>query len=579
MIRTRIFNILLLCLFATEAGAFFTPEPDAAAASLGLGNKTVYDEGLGRVTTFDTVKYICPDGDNANDGLSPDSPKKTPYSTDGGVTTGGMDGMTSLPGNSVIAFCRGGKFTQNTFPKTVLLNTTDENRLIFRDYLKPGGSRIMPKILINAAAYGNAFLRLEDSSTAEAEEGVLIENLEFAAVNPAIGSTQVGTVVWIYNDADHVRLKNVYMHDMASGVVLNDSADVTNKYADAQMDDLVFTPETTENLGTIVKASGWGAGIKPGFAIVVTNSVSNNKSFRVQSIDYPSNTIYVTRGGDWTIAAESNTVGVMVTINYADGENSDIQIADSKFENIAAAGVFGGLWDNSYTRNSEFINNGFGALTADHHVYISHSHYTDVTGNKFIEVGSYNGLQCAATALVVHGDNKYLTIADNFFDQTPTNSQAGCWAISADGGYTDSRWEQFDYLVIDNNYVRNAGWPAIGCQGCTNTTISNNTIECNKSATACSGISVPIKEPTVNDSVTENVTITGNTVKGYHASQESNTALFGIKAQAGANTAGTITVTNNDVSGWYSCIKPALNTGGTATIMGNTTDCPNDNQP
>jgi len=550
---TRFYNFLILFLVSNSAFAY-SVFPDMDSIALGMGDKLGYT----------TVRYACPDGDNANNGLSPSTPKKTLWGT--GALFEGIGTATS----TIYALCRGGTWAVAPGGSVANESATKEIPIVIRDYQKPGGGLAAPHIILNATTTTDAFFKSLSGGGANSKEGITLKNLEISSTNAMLGN-----FLWIANDVDYVTVDNVYVHDMRVGITSgNQSSSAPSRFLNTAMDDLTFTPASGGNLATIQRASAFPAGILKGDSFVVSGTASN-KAFRVDSINYGTNTIYVSDSPAWAVVSETTPAGAVVSDYFGDGLNSGLRVTNSKFENLSAAGIYGQFNDLAYARDNEFRNNGFATATAEHHAYINDSRYADFSDNKFFEMGPYSGTgKCGAVAFVGHGETEFITIQRNYVYQSTNTTAAGCYAIVFDSGYASAQVEHHDNLTITGNYVTNFGYVGIGCQACTNSTISNNVLRCNVSSGACMGISVPTRGPAeavaVGDSITSDVTISGNTIIAEGSNIKNNTATFGIKAQAGTGTAGAFEISNNKISGWYECIKVPVNTGGTATLTGNT---------
>lgn len=144
----------------------------------------------------------CVPGNDANDGLSP----QTPWRTYAQARTR----FASLaPGDSV-AFCRGGAFDAQSGGAWVNSSCLADQRCVVRDYDPPGSTGNLPRPILHVAAGGNAF-DLADGGNADHEEGYIIMHLDLRGSGSGQG-------VFAYNDVDDVLLCDLSIDSFDLGV-------------------------------------------------------------------------------------------------------------------------------------------------------------------------------------------------------------------------------------------------------------------------------------------------------------------------------------------------------------------------
>jgi hypothetical protein len=553
MIIHKYFLLLLLALISVPTLAY-NPEPDAISIKLGAGDTSDYT----------AVRYACDMGPTSpftgND-TTGDGSLSNPYQSWVKARTG----MGSVPAGTAVALCRGGTFTAPSAYSLVNPNSRAENPLVFRDYMPlTSNNRAAPKIALTSAA--EHFLKIEDSGTADADEGYAIINLEIIGVNAGTQNAIKG-----YNDSDHVTIDNCYIHNLSMpfGIDNTSGNGVTERYAITQMDDLVFAsvpggPDTiTRTVGT------WGANIKRGDGIVVTLSNSNNKTYRVKERVSPT-VLSISEGKTWEVTDESNTEGVMVQVLATDKLNSNWEIKNSLFTNLGA-GIYSSLNEGSFHDNI-IDSSGFIRAGLDHSLYLATSANFHVYNNVMMNNSFHTGI-CKAAVFVMHGKMSGGLIEDNVIYNRSDTVDDTCYGIAFDTGYTEL--EYFTDFIVRRNTLMNVGSVGIGCNACVNVEISDNYIASarNNSGGASNGIAVPDRafNGAYGNPKSSNILITGNVIKGFGASALSNASSSGIKVSSTTETEGTFTVSNNVVDGFYSCIKTSGSSGATLTVTGNTT--------
>ncbi len=143
----------------------------------------------------------CIAGDNANLGTSPASPKRTPPSN-----------LSLQPGDRML-FARGGSWTNAGI--TIGSNQTPTNPAVIEAYT-PGWcvqscTALMPKL---KASPGSTIISFSNGGVnAVHKDGLTIRNLELYSDPASPGRAGIS----VYNDANHVLIENVHVHDLDYG--------------------------------------------------------------------------------------------------------------------------------------------------------------------------------------------------------------------------------------------------------------------------------------------------------------------------------------------------------------------------
>ncbi|MCO6431170.1 MAG: right-handed parallel beta-helix repeat-containing protein [Deltaproteobacteria bacterium] len=204
-----------------------------------------------------------------------------------------------------------------------------------------------------------------------------------------------------------------------------------------------------------------------------------------------------------------------------DGLNERIKVQGCTITNNRSQG-FLGSGNGVEVKYNTFDNNGFGRINLDHNLYWGKagnnipSNNGVIACNTLVRSTVISG-KCQGAHLVVHGEHNDLLIEGNIITESPGVAAANCWGIAADGGYSANTatgytgYEVFRRLIIRGNTVANVGNIAIGCQGCVDSVIENNSI-INYQGFGVTGIAVPNKAPNNIDEPVSNITIRNNSV-------------------------------------------------------------------
>jgi hypothetical protein len=542
---------MVVPVYAGMAG--YNPEPDVISIRLGVGNTTDYT----------AVRYVCDIGDGnpltGND-TTGDGSLANPYRTWGKAFTG----MDTAAAGTAIALCRGGTFLVTSSPNFFNLNSRAENPLTFRDYMPlTGSSRAAPKLVLAATA--TFLVSLQDSGTADSDEGYAFINLDVSGIN-VDGQNGIRG----FNDVDHVTIDNCYLHHL----VMPFSAEVGNnapsvRYEDEIINDLTFT-SVPDGPDTITRATGtWGADIKRGDGIQVTLSNDNNKIYRVH--ERVSDTVLsISVGKSWEVTNEVETSGVTVKILKTDGMNSNWEIKHTLITHMAT-GIYSSLNEGSFHDNV-VDSSGYRRPTLDHSLYMGSSKNFHVYNNIFSNNNISDGL-CKAAVFVMHGVLSGGLIEDNLIYNRSDKVADTCWGIVFDTGY--AAYEAFTDFIVRRNTLINVGSVGIGCNACVNVEISDNYIASNRAdvSGAANGIRIPDRDfnGDFGNPLSSNILITGNIIEGYGVTASGNSNSSGIKVFSSAETEGTFTVSDNIIDNFYTCISATGSSGATLTVTGNTT--------
>lgn len=164
-------------------------------------NRTVAD-----IPSAGNTYYVCDTGGNdLNDGLSPQTPFKT---FDKAVSTFN----SKLQAGEQILFCRGGLFTTTTAtPRWINPRCKANLPCVVSDYFTADTEKLSRPVIQAGVAGGNIF-RLEDSGTADHEEGYLFKDLILK------GNSKSGSAVFLYNDITDLTIDNVVIDGFGIGV-------------------------------------------------------------------------------------------------------------------------------------------------------------------------------------------------------------------------------------------------------------------------------------------------------------------------------------------------------------------------
>jgi len=169
-----------------------------------------------------TNYYICDDGDDANDGLSEETPWKT--------FNRGISQFNEMGAGDAVLFCRGGIFNvATTGPRIFNRNCSVEEPCIISDYYNYQTQVEDQRPYIKSMHTGDLF-DFEDGGNADHDEGYLIENLIISGLGP-----NEGKAFLFYNDVDDVLLSNLTISGFKVGVhvagsnAANEGSDMLNE--------------------------------------------------------------------------------------------------------------------------------------------------------------------------------------------------------------------------------------------------------------------------------------------------------------------------------------------------------------
>lgn len=197
-------------------------------------------------------------------------------------------------------------------------------------------------------------------------------------------------------------------------------------------------------------------------------------------------------------------------------------VRNSILQRTRAAGLLSACPDSLY-ENNILSRNGVNDSTRSHNVYLDGPSgstdfvVTHVTLRANWILNSDNDVagNCRTTAIVVHNQQQYMTIADNLVMEETFSNSNFCAGISVSVG--NAELEGFADVVIQGNTVVN--YPgAISVEICQRCVISNNYIYGPASDFLSRGIAVPGKDSVPGDNLANgdlagnNVTIVSNTI-------------------------------------------------------------------
>lgn len=564
---------LSLLLMPFSSWGYYSNAPDAKAILLGQGDLAGYTQ----------VYYVCdklPDGTANTSGDSAAGTLEAPfYSLDKAMTmlnTVG-NGITAYGGGGAVAFCRGGKFYRNSDVTDQFFSGRQNNPTTLRDYQPDKGSREEPKLIAGPNA-GPRLLNFNDSGEADSEEGLVIENLGFYSINADKAA------IYFRNDADFVEIRNVHFYNISDSITVDNATTTPQlRVAATAMDlELVHNVNPAPDTITITSAHQFPTTTRPGDTLLLSGTVSNNKSYRITSIDATRKIATLTTDTnypDFNDVVSEVVAGAVVTQYRGDGKNQFFNIHDIKVENTSGTAFFGAL-NYSTLHDSEFFSIGFlnDATKQQHAIYPSTFNDAKIYNNKIWANSEKAGAGCDALPIVVHGHVTNLEIYDNAIYQDSNKVQNGCWGIAVDPGYSDSQGaEYFHNVSIHNNTVSNVGNVGIGVGACTDCSITDNVITSTKTTGVANCITVPSNTSyigTSDEKMAGTTTITGNTCVSYGTSAVAKTAgNYGIHIQANDTTAeatAVIDVHSNTIKDYYECVRNSSTGSATVNIGVNT---------
>jgi len=151
-----------------------------------------------------TNYYVCDDGDDANDGLTEETPWKS--------FDRGMRQFNRLDAGDAVLFCRGGVFNVTSTLRLFNRNCAASFPCIISDYYNYNTQVEDRRPHIISMHTGKLF-DFEDGGSADHDEGYKVENLML--FGPGQDS---GTAFFFYNDVDDVEINNIHIESFRRGL-------------------------------------------------------------------------------------------------------------------------------------------------------------------------------------------------------------------------------------------------------------------------------------------------------------------------------------------------------------------------
>jgi len=188
-----------------------------------------------------TNYYVCDDGDDANDGLSEETPWKS-------LETGISKFKTMETGDAVL-LCRGGVFTALSSFYIANWNCRADNPCILSDYYNPVSQveDASPVILSQHSGY---VFRFQDGGNADHDEGYLLENFNLKAQ-----AINTGTGFFFYNDVDDVHLENITISLFDVGIYVA-GANTPNEGSNIYNERITASNVVADNVSQLVIGDG-----------------------------------------------------------------------------------------------------------------------------------------------------------------------------------------------------------------------------------------------------------------------------------------------------------------------------------
>jgi len=142
-----------------------------------------------------TNYYVCDDGDDANDGLSEETPWKT---FDKAILQ-----FNKIDAGDAILLCRGGEFISTYSKRLYNTRCLAEDPCIFSDYYNYN-TQVEDKRPVIRSTHTSRVFSFQDGGAADHDEGYKIENLILSGKGKGIGGA-----IFFYNDVDDVILNNL----------------------------------------------------------------------------------------------------------------------------------------------------------------------------------------------------------------------------------------------------------------------------------------------------------------------------------------------------------------------------------
>ena len=148
--------------------------------------------------------YICDDGDDTNNGLSPDTPWKT--------FDKGIKNFSKLNAGDSIKLCRGGEFYLEDGGWLYNRRCLAEKPCTITDYLPSSLENGERPIIISPT--GNTILNFMDGGAADPDGGYVVKNIILQATQAGKGKA----AIFLFNDVDDVIMENLKIEGFGTGI-------------------------------------------------------------------------------------------------------------------------------------------------------------------------------------------------------------------------------------------------------------------------------------------------------------------------------------------------------------------------
>jgi len=150
--------------------------------------------------------YICDDGDDTNNGRSPDTPWKT--------FDKGIRHFSKLNAGDSIKFCRGGEFHLEDSIRIYNRKCLAEKPCTITDYLPSNLESGKRPIIISPT--GGTIFNFMDGGYADPDGGYVVKNINLQATQAGKGHGQ--PAIFLYNDVDDVTIENLKIEGFGIGI-------------------------------------------------------------------------------------------------------------------------------------------------------------------------------------------------------------------------------------------------------------------------------------------------------------------------------------------------------------------------
>jgi len=252
-----------------------------------------------------TNYYVCDDGDDANNGLSEETPVQS--------VAKALSLFNRMDAGSSLLFCQGGEFPVNEVAYISNTNCDRDNRCFIDSYYSlTKNSAEMPQIYKGAAS--GALIQFTDSGGADHDEGYAIKNV-------ALSGDGQKAAFFFFNDVDDVLIENVSLQNFVR-IAWVDSGKDPYEGADLINERLVFSNITLNKVSEIFAGPQMDNATIEGL-----NDVSNSAALMLPSGDLPTEYYVCDDGSD-----ENNGTSIFhpwASLDYAIEKFADMPASSS----------------------------------------------------------------------------------------------------------------------------------------------------------------------------------------------------------------------------------------------------------